>query len=179
MPLKLLPTALLVCALGCTRPVAEPVQPAARPELTFEGLTLRVYRDGSPHLLVRSTHVELMRSTGALRAQNARFDFYVDALTLEAPSLDGNLDALSFDAVGGVTLASSDPDPDSRFVATTSTAHFEGRHGARGVATGTQPITVRGVRSGRPFSLDAQAFRFDVDSQHATFDSVQSKVGAP
>jgi hypothetical protein len=170
---------VLALSLGCDRPREEPSTLAPRPELVFEKLTLRVYRKGAPQLLVRSTHVELMRSSGDLVAQNARFDFYVDALTLDAPTLNGNLDSLSFDALGGVTFGSSDPDPNSRFTATTPSAHFEGKQGARGVATGSAPIAVRGLQSGRPFSLDANAFRFDVDAQYATFDSVKSRVGAP
>ena len=87
--------------------------------------------------------------------------------------------ALSFDAAGGVTITSSDPDPSSHFTATTPSAHFEGHEGARGVATGKEPIAVRGLQGGHPFSLDAHAFRFDVEAQHATFDAVQSRVGAP
>lgn len=177
--LRLKPVLLLLLVLGCDQPVAKGPPSAPRPELVFDGLTLRVYRNGAPQLLVRSSHVELMRSNGDLRAQNARFDFYVDAVTLDAPLLSGNLNSLSFDATGGVTFASADPDPTSRFVATTPTAHFEGKEGARGVATGTAPIAVRGQQSSRPFSLDAHGFRFDVDAQHATFDAVQSKVGSP
>lgn len=165
--------------LGCERPVVAPPPGAPRPELVFEKLTLRVYRNGTPQLGVRSSHVELMRTSGDLVAQNVRFDFFLDAVTLEAPALKGNVNSLSFDAVGGVTFASSDPTPDARLIAKTPSAHFEGKEGARGVATGSEPIAVRGLQSGRPFSLDAHAFRFDVDAQHATFDKVQSKVGAP
>jgi len=171
--------ACLTLALSCERPPAQPPPAAPRPELVFEGVTLRVYRHGAAHLLVRSSRVELMRSSGALTAQNARFDFRLDAITLQAPALTGNLDSLAFDASGGVTIASSDPDPGSRFVATTPAAHFEGKEGARGVATGVAPIAVRGQQGGRPFSLDAQGFRFDLEAQHASFDVVRSRVGAP
>ena len=177
MPLRLLIPLVLI--LGCDRPIADAPTGAPRPELVFENLSLRVYRKGAPQLLVRSSHVELMRTTGDLLAQNARFDFYVDAVALEAPTLKGNLQSLAFDAFGGVTFASSGPNPAARFVATTPSAHFEGKEGARGVATGSQAIAVRGSQNGRPFSLDAHAFRFDVDAQHASFDKVQSKVGAP
>ncbi len=163
--------------LGCGREAEPPAPPAARPELTFEGLSLRVYRKGLPQLSVRAPHVELMRTTGALSARDARFDFFVDAVTLEAPVLSGNIDTLSFDATGGVTFASSGGA--SQFVATTARAHFEGRSGARGLATGSDPIAVSGVQGGHPFSLTATGFRFDVEQQHATFEQVQSKVGAP
>lgn len=170
---------LLGLLLGCDRPLAELPAPPPGPELVFEGVTLRVYRRGAPQLRVRASQVELMRSSGALAATDARFEFYVDALTLQAPALVGNLDSLSFDATGGVTLASADPDPSSGFVATAPRAHFEGREGARGIASGAEPIAVRGLQGGRPFSLDAHGFRFDVDAQHASFDTVRSTVGIP
>lgn len=178
MPLKLL-LLIPLLGLGCTQPTADVPAGPPRPELTFEQVTLRVYRNGTRSLLVRSSHVELMRSTGDLVAQNAHFDFSIDALALDAPSLKGNLNSLAFDAVGGVTFGSRDPNPASKFVATTPSAHFEGREGARGVATGSEPIAVRGLQNGRPFSLDAKSFRFDVEAQHATFGTVQSRVGAP
>ncbi len=179
MSLKLLVLPVLALLVGCDEPPASAPTGAPRPELVFKQLSLRVYRKGAPQLLVRSSHVELMRSTGELVAQNARFDFYVDALTLDAPALKGNLDSLAFDAAGGLTFGSTHPTPDARFTATTPSAHFEGKQGARGVATGSEAIAVRGLQGGRPFSLDAHAFRFDVDAQHATFDAVTSKVGAP
>ncbi len=165
--------------LGCDRPEVEGPPPASGPELVFEGLTLRVYRNSAAQLRVRSSHVELMRSTGALLARDAQFEFSADGLTLQTPHLTGNLNALSFDADGGVTLFSDPPAPSPRFVATTSSAHFEGKEGARGIATGTEPIAVRGSQGNRPFTLDARAFRFDVDAQQASFDGVKSRVGSP
>ncbi len=162
-----------LCLTACAPEPPRVNLPPPRPELVFEGLTLKVYRKGVPQLLVRSPRVQMMKMNGDLAAERARFDFYVDALTLDAPTLNGNLESLAFDATGGVTLGSAE------FTATTAAAHFEGKDGARGVASGTSPVAVRGAQAGRPFSLDAHAFRFDVDNQHAVFDTVTSRVGAP
>lgn|GEM_PF-2800401 len=162
-----------LCLAGCASESPRSNPPLPRPELVFEDLRLKVYRKGVPQLLVRSPRVQMMKMNGDISADRARFDFYVDALTLDAPRLTGNLESLAFDAAGGVTLGSAE------FTATTPTAHFEGKEGARGVATGKEPVAVRGAQNGRPFSLDAHAFRFDVDQQHAVFDTVTSRVGAP
>ena len=170
---------MFVVTAGCERTVDPPALGEPRPELLLDAVTLQVYRKHTPQLLVRANHLELSRLSGALNATGAQFDFFVDGLTLDAPVLSGNLQSLSFDATGGVTFSSSHPDPSSRFVATTRSAHFEGKEGTRGVATGTEPIAVGGLQGGRPFSLEAQRFRFDVEAQHATFESVKSKVGSP
>lgn len=173
---RLLPLVLLA---GCaSRPEAPPTA-GPRPELVLDGVNLRVYRKGTPQLRVRASHLVLVRPSGEVTANDAQLDFVVDALTLQAPSLKGNVESLAFDATGGVTFSSSSADPGSHFRATTPSAHFEGKEGARGVANGAQPIAVNGLQSGRAFSLTAQRFRFDVEAQHATFDAVQTRVGAP
>lgn len=164
--------ALLLCA--CARP-PDPVPGPPPSELAFDDVRFSVYRKGEASLRVNASHVDLMRTTGALTAKDARFDFQLDALTLSAPVLTGNVNSLSFDATGGVVIASTD----GTLTAKTPTAHFEGREGKRGVATGHDPIAVRGTKDGRPFALDARAFTFDVEAQHATFDAPRSKVGGP
>ncbi len=164
----------LVVLAACARPAAAP--PALPPsELVFEDLKLSVYRRGDPTLRVHAEHAELMRTTGALTAQRARFEFERDALALTAPTLTGNVNSLVFDATGGVVIASLD----GTLTAHTASAHFDGREGPRGVATGAEPIAVRGTKDGRPFALDARRFRYDVEAQHATFDEARSRVGGP
>lgn len=160
--------------MACARPPAAP-PPAPASELTLDDVQFHVYRKGAASLRVHASHLELMRTTGALTARDARFDFELDALSLDAPTLVGNINTLSFDATGGVAIASTD----GTVTATTPSAHFEGREGARGIATGIEPIAVRGTKEGRPFALDARGFRYDVEAQHASFDQPRSKVGGP
>jgi hypothetical protein len=155
-----------------------PAPAAPRPELSLDGVTLHVYRNSDPQLFARASHLELMRSTGALTAEDVHFDFLTDALTLEAPRLSGNLVSATFDVEGGPRLASVGVDPENRMVATTSSAHFEARAGAHGVASGAQPVDLQGLSAGRSYSLTAERFRFDLAEQHVTFDAVRSKVGA-
>lgn len=169
--------AALLFWLGCSPPPL-PVPAVPRPELSLDRVTLRVYRNSDPQLLARASHLELMRSTGALIAADVHFDFLTDALTLDAPRLSGNLLSATFDVEGGPRLASVGVDPENQMVATTSSAHFEARAGAHGVASGAQPVEVRGLSAGRPYSLTAERFRFDLAEQHVSFDSARSKIGA-
>lgn len=171
--MRVLPALVLLAACARSAPLPPPALPPS--ELAFEDLRLSVYRKGQPSLRVHAERAELMRTTGALTATRAQFAFERDALALTAPTLTGNVNTLSFDATGGVVVASAD----GTLTATTPSAHFEGREGARGIATGSEPIAVRGTKDGRPFSLDARRFRYDVDAEHATFDDARSRVGGP
>ena len=165
---------MLLVLGACARPPSAP--PALPPsELVFDDVQLSVYRKGEASLRVHAEHMELMRTTGALTARTARFEFERDALALTAPTLTGNVNSLVFDATGGVVVASLD----GTLAAHTPGANFDGGEGPRGVATGTEPIAVRGTKDGRPFSLDARRFRYDVEAQHATFDEARSRVGGP
>ncbi len=167
--------AALLLVSACTRSPSSAAPPRQTPELALEGATLRVYRNSDPQLFARAARLELMRSTGDLTAQTVHFDFLLDGMGLDAPRLTGNLGAQAFDVSGGVTLAALD----GGLTGHTATAHFEGRGGARGVASGTAPIEFHGLADTRPWELTAQGFRFDVAEQHATFDTVQTRVGAP
>jgi hypothetical protein len=144
------------------------------PEFTFEDVRLRVYRNNELKLQGRAARVELMRSTGALVAHDAHFTLPAEALTLQTPQLTGNLSTLAFDGSGGLLLESTE----QPLIARTPTAHFEAREGSHGIVAGQEPIDVVGARDGRPFKIDAEQFRFDIGEQHASFESVNSRVGA-
>ena len=173
--MRLTAATLLALCLGCSRPPA-PLPVVVRPELALEGVTLRVYRDSQPQLLARADRLELMRSTGDLAATQVHFDFLVDALTVDAPALSGNLVTLAFDVEGGVALRTLGPDA---VVGRTASAHFEAKQGQHGVATGRQHVTFEGLRDGRAWELNASRFWFDVAQQHLTFEPVQSRVSGP
>ena len=115
-----------------------------------------------------------MRSTGALSASDVHFDFLVDDVAVDAPRLSGNLGSQAIDLKGGVTLASTD----GGLTGHTEAAHFEGKEGARGVASGQLPIQLHGVPGGRDCTLSADRFRFDVAEQHATFEPARTRVSA-
>ena len=144
------------------------------PELALTGVTLRVYRNSDPQLFAHAASLELMRSTGDLVAQTVHFDFLLDGLALDAPRLAGNVTAQSFDVTGGVKIAAIDAGLEGQ----TATAHFDGRDGQRGVASGAAPVEFHGAAGGRPWQLNAAGFRFDLAEQHASFDTVRTKVGA-
>ena len=166
--------AALLFGLGCTRlPAHPPASP--RPELALDGVSLRVYRNSDPQLFARAAHLELMRSTGELTARDLHFDFLTDGVGLDSPHLSGNLGSQSFELTGGVRLVASD----GALAGRTEAAHFEGREGERGVASGSLPVEFHGQASGRSYALTGQSFRFDVAQQHASFDAVQTTVGAP
>jgi hypothetical protein len=172
-PVRLLAAALLFLS-GCSRP-PPPAPAAPRPELALTGVTLRVYRNSDPQLFAHASSLELMRSTNDLVAQTVHFDFLLDGLALDAPVLAGNLTSQAFDVSGGVKIFAIDGGLEGH----TASAHFDGRDGQRGVASGTAPVEFHGLADARPWELTAAGFRFDVAEQHATFDAVRTKVGAP
>ena len=157
---------------ACTTPSA-PAPRAPGPELALDGVTLRVYRNSDPQLLARAAHLELARSTGELTARDVHFDFLADSASVDAPRLSGSLSSQAFELTGGVVLHSG------ALTGRTEAAHFEGRDGLHGIASGVAPIAVEGVAAGRPYSLTADRFRFDVAEQRATFEPARTKVGAP
>lgn len=163
--------ATLLILSGCSRPPALP-PPANRPELALDGVTLRVYRNSDPQLFAKAARVELMRSTNEVTASTVHFDFLTDGAALEAPRLNGNLSTEIFDVTGGITLTSTG----GGWVGQTEAAHFEGREGEHGVASGQRPVVLRGLTEDRKIALTADKFRFDVAQQHATFEPVRTRV---
>ena len=139
---------------GCTLP--PPASGAVPPELRLEGVRFRFYRNDSLRAYGVAEGATLRRDSSVLRARNivATLPRGDEPVVITAPAGEGSLRDRTFQATGGILVASGAD------TARTERARFDPEGSVAGVIRGEDPVIVigRGYRlTGSGFTLDPEA----------------------
>jgi lipopolysaccharide export system protein LptC len=147
---------LMVAAAIAAAPGCRPAEPGEAeevvPELNFEGVSFRVYRDGDLRAFGQAETASLRRDTGEIRARDlvATLPRPAGAVRITAPAGQGVLRTRTFSASGGISVSRGSD------VARTERARFVS-DGPEGRIEGDAPVVVEGEAyrlEGTGFTLD-------------------------